>query len=549
MPHFNLVDEPWIPCLMGENNTREELNLTDVFARAREIRELYDPSPLVTVSLHRLLLAILHRNFGPRNLDAWRELWVRGEWDMAQLDNYLATWRHRFDLFDEERPFYQVPLMQDTDSHSAIALALELVAGNSPLLFNHSIYHSTWDSARTISPARAAHLLLVRQAYSIGFGKSQPFYFVDGHLTRGLTVLVTGNTLFETLALNLMPYNEQRPMEQNGEDLPTWEQDVLTTPERQGTVPRGYLDYLTWQSRRIHLLPNENGSLVTGCQIRQNLVLASGVLDPFKSYRRDEERGFVARGLQPEKAIWRDSHALFQGSDPKTERPEVFRWLARVEELRRQRKIEAREQYHFSVFGFSTEDRQAANIILWRHERLPLPLRYLEDPDLLGRLEEALMQAEQVNRVLTDAIAIVALMLLKPDADDEDKSAKAKKDKRKYLDNLVKSMAPSRRYWSQLEPHALRLLVTLADDRVKDEEDEWVYGERALPTWTSEVRRAARQAFSETTNSLDMSARGLKAVARAEREFERRLSGIIAGRDGFAGTEVEGTAMTGGADV
>lgn len=79
MPHFNLVDEPWIPCLMLEDNTREELSLGGVFARSREIRELYDPSPLVTVSLHRLLLAILHRNFGPRNLDAWRDLWVRGQ--------------------------------------------------------------------------------------------------------------------------------------------------------------------------------------------------------------------------------------------------------------------------------------------------------------------------------------------------------------------------------------------------------------------------------------------------------------------------------------
>jgi CRISPR system Cascade subunit CasA len=545
MPHFNLVDEPWIPCLMREGNTQQDLSLKEVFSRAPEIREIYDPSPLVTVSIHRLLLAILHRNFGPRNRDAWRELWGRGEWNMEQIEGYFATWHHRFDLFDEDRPFYQVPFMHDTDSHSAAALALELVAGNSPLIFNHSIYHNVQGSARTIPPARAAHLLLVRQGYSIGFGKSQPFYFVDGHLTRGFTVLVTGDTLFETLALNLMPYNEQRPLEHNGEDSPAWEQDSPAIPERQGTVPRGYLDYLTWQSRRIHLIPNGDGTLVERCQIRQNLVLAEGVLDPFKSYKRDETRGFISRGLQSERAIWRDSHALFEGSDPKADQPEVFRWLARVEDLRRLGRIDAQEQYNFGVFGFNTEERQPANIILWRHERLPLPLRYLQAPDLLGRLKDALAQAEQVNGALIGAIGTLAALLLKPDANDEEKLAKAKKDKRKYLDNLIRGLAPARRYWSQLEPHALRLLVALADDRTEDEEGDWVYGRTALPEWTHKVQRAARDAFRETTASLDTSARALRAVARAEREFERRLRGIIGERDRVAGARQEGETVVG----
>lgn len=425
-------------------------------------------------------------------------------------------------------------------------MALELVAGNSPLLFNHSIYPNIQDSAKTISSARAARLLLVRQSYSIGFGKSQPFYFVDGHLTRGFTVLVTGNTLFETLALNLMPYNEQRPLEYTGEDLPTWEQSSSAIPERQGTVPRGYLDYLSWQSRRIHLIPSEDGSLVERCQLRQNLVLAAGVLDPFKSYKRDEERGFVPRGFQPEKAIWRDSHALFEGRDPKTERPEVFRWLARLEELRRQGRIDTQEQYNFSVFGFSTEERQAANIILWRHERLPLPLRYLEDPDLLGKWQDALAQAEQVNGVLVGAVSTLALLLLVPNADDKDKLSKARKDNRKYFDNLLKHLAPSRQYWSQLEPHALRLLAVLVNDRSKDDEGDWVYGKTSLPAWANTVRQAARDAFMEIISSFDTSARGLKAVARAEREFERRLSSIIRPYNRGVNAELEGATVTKG---
>jgi len=112
---------------------------------------------------------------------------------------------------------------------------------------------------------------------------------------------------------------------------------------------------------------------------------------------------------------------------------------------------------------------------------------------------------------------------------------------------MVEHLAPGSRYWPRLEAPFRRLLVDLPSDTALDNDGEQVYGRTALPTWLGVVRRAAWQAFGETTNSLDTSARGLKAVARAEREFERRLNGIIAVRDGVTNTEVEGTAMTGGA--
>src|SRR4051794_14370177 len=108
MPSFNLVDEPWIPCLLVGGEARE-LSLVNTLLRSTEIREVFDPSPLVTVALHRLLLAVLHRSFGPDNLAAWAELWRHGEWDRAALETYLGQWRERFDLFGAEWPFYQTP--------------------------------------------------------------------------------------------------------------------------------------------------------------------------------------------------------------------------------------------------------------------------------------------------------------------------------------------------------------------------------------------------------------------------------------------------------
>ena len=58
MPRFNLVDEPWIPCLLP-NGRADDLSLPDTLVHAHDIKEIFDPSPLVVTALHRQLLAIL----------------------------------------------------------------------------------------------------------------------------------------------------------------------------------------------------------------------------------------------------------------------------------------------------------------------------------------------------------------------------------------------------------------------------------------------------------------------------------------------------------
>ena len=61
---FNLIDQPWIPCVLPHGRM-EDLSLRDTLLNAHKITAIFDQSPLVTAALHRLLLAILHRNFGP----------------------------------------------------------------------------------------------------------------------------------------------------------------------------------------------------------------------------------------------------------------------------------------------------------------------------------------------------------------------------------------------------------------------------------------------------------------------------------------------------
>jgi CRISPR system Cascade subunit CasA len=524
MASFNLVDQPWIPCVM-QDGRMEELGIQDTLVRAAEIREVLDSSPLVTAALHRLLLAILHRNFGPASLSEWRPLWEHRRWDDAVLTQYLDEWRSRFDLFDEERPFYQVPVMQDGRRNPVARLAMEVASGNNPTLFDHTV-----DGIPEPVPARvAARYLLACQSHSIGFGKSNPFYFQDAPLTRGFVVLAYGNNLFETLALNLLSYNDEKPIARDGADLPAWELETPTTPNPTGTIPQGYLDYLTWQSRRVHLFPEEDTARVRWCQIQQNLKLGGDILDPFKCYRKDEKEGYRPASLSPGRSLWRDSNVLFQQVDESSKRPEVFNWLSRIDGLRRKGDIYARATYGLSAFGFAADPGKAASVILWRHERLPLPLAYLDGGDLLSTLKDGLELAESVGKLFSGGFVTIAsgdgskrvpspfrklaAVALSP-LDD------AKADPGAAAD-LIDHLAPGRLYWARLETPFKRFMVKLPEERAGNEPGS------AFREWVAALRDSAVGAFAEATLGLDGTGRTLRAVALAEREFNRRLRELL----------------------
>ncbi|MCC6416630.1 MAG: type I-E CRISPR-associated protein Cse1/CasA, partial [Gemmataceae bacterium] len=191
-------------------------------------------------------------------------------------------------------------------------------------------------------------------------------------------------------------------------------------------------------------------------------------------------------------------------------------------------EIQARRAYPISVLGLGREaTAKAADISIWRHERFTVPLAYLHEPSLLGRLESALSRAEDVGRLLrpgrTDRTVdgkkisvprpfqVLAEAMLPKIGDRAD---------RKAVDGLVDHLAPERRYWSRLETPFRHFLAALPDD-YEAASDE--YGLRELPTWAVTLRDTAWAAFREATSGLDRSARALEGVALAERELGRRL--------------------------
>jgi CRISPR system Cascade subunit CasA len=485
-----------------------ELSLADALIRAHEIRELFDESPLVTVALHRLLLAVLHRNFGPGGTGEWFELWRHGRWNEEKLTEYFTRCHEQFELFHPERPFYQVVEMEEVRRQPASILFQELASGNNTTLFDHT-YES---AAPALAAARAARGLVARQAYSVGFGKSAPFYFCDSTLIRGMSLLVSGENLFETLALNLIRYDRENPIPwlRGQEDLPVWEQDQRKQPCKEGTVAAGYLDYLTWQSRRIHLFAEGEPPAVRECQIQQGLKLADPPpFDPLKSYRKDSKRGYVAVSFREERALWRDSHTLLEAGE---QRPEIFNWLAQLARNPSAQAAGIRRAYRFAALGLATDEGKAASVTLWLHERLPLPLRYLEDGELRADLGRALACAEEVAEELRSASWTFAKVLLTPPGEG------GRIPRREDIEPIARNLAPERRYWPALEPFFLRFMTRLADPNV-----DAAAREVELFAWRKLVRNTARSALEETLRDLSTTTRELRAVAVTERAFNRNL--------------------------
>jgi len=499
-----------------------ELSLLDVLNEAHRVREVVDESPLVTMALHRLLLAILHRCFGPETPQVWATLWQnRSEgFPVEVIRAYLREWEHRFDLFDPARPFYQTAALRTWPQRMSVSkLIPELASGNNATLFDHTCDADIY----TLTPGVAARATISAQSFSAGglvsFVRKADRSADAAPLASAAVVLVRGETLTETLLLNLHQYDqdEDEPFPFTGRDVPAWESDGETTAEDR--VPVGYLDLLTWQSRQILLIPEtaQNGSTVVS-----SVVIMKGNQfpddwphrrrEPMVAFRRSKKPSCVRDSwlpisFRPGRAVWRDSGALlqFQVEQDLSTRPRLFRWL---NNLMDNDALPETSVFSFDVFGQATDK---ASVLLWRHERLPLPAAYLAEPILTARLQEALKVAED----LYFKLRISAQDVLK---------------KGLGIGNASPHLAAlERRFWAVLELDFLPFFRSLPQDRRISEDGSVSFGDTKLGDWTDAVRQTALQCFQEFSFGLGATARVTIATARFENRLRSTLPAVKTG--------------------
>ena len=463
---FNLIYDAWIPCRMISNEFKL-LSIKDIFLKASEVFEINSNNPLISISLYRLLLAILHRNFGPNNRNEWKIIYESGKFGNKILGQYFEDWHHRFELFNEpENRFYQIQVPEISKKTSIKKLNHAISSGNTSALFSHA-----WDSdTYPMAVEDATQLLITFQNYAVGGGKSIPFNYSHGPLMAGINVLLKGENLFETLMLNFIRYNQNHPFEksEDHEDIPFWERGDKSLYEgKEGRYPYGYLDFLTWQGRRIWLIPE----IVEGNIIVKEVFMTQGEkihedwkLDPQRVYRLDEKNKIVPIKLNPNRQVWRDAEALLRINDltksNKTISSKSINW---VSILAQKKIIPSMKRYNLEIYGLLNDSKNAAKILNWNRSYIPLPTRFLEDPSYVDNIKSFIENCEKIERALNRTLYFFGKDYLFPS------STKLSTNQNNKVRDFILNYQIQVKYWSHIESYFYKFMAELAQEASYDE--------------------------------------------------------------------------------
>ena len=547
-------------------------SLREVFTEANQIEEIIGENPLVTISLYRLLIAILHDCLqGPKDYDEWGELWESESFDAEKLNNYFSENESNFYLFDDEKPFYQTAKLRQIEEITPPQLGDEIVKPIWKFFmegekFTTLFEHKNKESQLNLMPAEAARFLIAYQNFDIGGSQSRIEEGLNkkeigliksayaGLLNKCAVGLIRDGNLFNTLLLNFIRYDQENeiPFSNRGlKDTPIWRRNKPINPAEDKKI-EGYVDLLTWQSRQIKLYPTRD---VKGDLIVNDVVVMKGnnldgdlfrkeQMVAFKKVVKEKKKVWTSISFRQDRVLWRDSLSLFQMLTDDSSRPETLNWLS---DLIKNGKLE-NSVFPIDFFGMGGNQ---AKPLFWRHERLPMPTLYLNNVKLCDELGKALKLSEIVAGILAASVFRMATLHFLPDVRLEakgwltpalygdklklanerfetfkKKSHKRSEDKDEFktvkgkavgvIPKLIKSLSPELRYWSLLETPFRHLLLALAEDssKWKDERENWA----------DELEKTALRAFGEVAFSLGNSPRSLRSVSIARNWLKAELT-------------------------
>lgn len=314
---FDLLERPWVR-VRGTGGVRE-VSLRTVFDEAHTIEALAGEVPTQDAAVLRLLVAVLHRSVHDTQgypSDAWAKLWRAPTLPSDAIGAYLDGARDRFDLFGGEAPFFQVAGLSAGRTSGLAKIVADVPDGQQ--------YFTTraGRELESLSFAEAARWLVHLQAFDpsgiktgmlgdprVKAGKGYPIG--TGWAGRCGLVILEGGSLKETLLLNLVLTGVESDALP---DLPVWERSPLGPGiERRHPEPLGPADILTWPSRRVRLV-RENDRVV-------DVLLGNGDpiharnrqgVEPMTAWRRspnqEKQHGgtvYMPRQHDPARALWR----------------------------------------------------------------------------------------------------------------------------------------------------------------------------------------------------------------------------------------------------
>jgi len=479
----------------------------------------------------------------------WRSLYERGRFAPAgEIEKYLNRWRSRFYLFDDEHPFMQVARLDLNDykesgavkndkSDGLMRLVREAPDKGGRILFDHRV----GTERPEYEPKQMARMILSGQSYSgtgvasggkVGKQQIKPTPCQFAPCVEGLVLWLQGENLFQTFLLNLVP----RELVVN--DRPAWEDDsILDAVIKSWAKPTtfaGPVQRFATLNRFIRVINRKAMFFTNGLKTEPDSY------DPMKAYwRPDDNQEYHPLKLRTDRSAWRDAHTLFSLGSPVRKPPASLNHIAR---LVLNGAVEKSARPRANVVGLATAQGKA---LLWRHERMPVPLGILGSDDLIDRLRTLMDEAEALDKQLSSGlfwnalsrktirtepvgrVQAIADLVLAPSLElrgpgflrTREGRAPQEAHNKAALD-MASSLDPLPAYWARMEEHFFVLLENLPKDW-DVEHGGWKPDEQQAATnsWRDHVKDEARRALEESTRSLGTAARAIQAVARVRTDF------------------------------
>lgn len=496
---FNLLDRPWIP-ITTLDGASSEVSLLELLRGARGYLSIGHADPLVTIAVHRFVLAFLHRALnGPKRSQEAVD-WYRDGFPVELIEAYAEKWRGRFDLFDAERPFLQQPgIEREPFKDHWTRLSASRGSFNTNILFRPEL--RTKDAPEgAISAASAALELLGHQSFTLGGLIKRFVTSAKGApvATCALTLVVGGN-LLETLCLNLVPYERH-----GAQDVPAWERDLPTVAALEKGAEfaiNGLATNYVWPARSILLQPDETGQV-------ERMYYAAGLAptegrypDPMLTIVKNAKGEPYPMAYREGKAMWRDLHA-FVPRPTEDGGPEVLGHAARL--LQTLGYFDSHQHVSFSVFGMINNK---AKIALTRQESLRLPSSVLLHPELYSYLEGWVKEVDGGAFRLKVALQVLARSLISSTENCDPKD----------VNNQVAAFQFEGRFWPAAEAMFWAFIDSLPSD--PDAFNEVLDQKNA--EWTKAVGKLVRDTYGEITQTLGRSAKTLRAIERGRMNLRK----------------------------
>jgi len=358
---FNLVTEPWLKVIELDTDRERMVSLADLFENAQDYRQLAGEMRSQDLAILRFLLAILTTVYSrfdaagevypwlkasvqsPQTfeidqdefsqdasqedlLETWQRLYKAGRFSEVVV-RYLKTHADGFDFFGE-KPFYQVT----TEDYDALVPKNKSVAAGKGQVLVKQLNRRVSESAHSpaifapksgevkneMSLDELVRWLITYQNFTGVTDKTkveteEKFSNSAGWIYRINPVFAKGNSLFETLLLNLILVDKRDDSGDSILQKPVWEYQSIRAyidQRKKQVLPSNISELYTVWSRIIHIEWDETGQPTLFSAGIPMFGYDNALIEPMTTWRRDKKTNDyrpAAKGLRSLGiAMWRN---------------------------------------------------------------------------------------------------------------------------------------------------------------------------------------------------------------------------------------------------